>query len=221
MSENIELVKGFQTQEGIAQYDYLSLANIPSDIVKYSKQELNSNQQKQTRENIGASFYGTSNEATPSQIFQALKDGQNIVFKYIDPNFDLIYFTNFIEVDSLKTIVASSVQSYNEEVMYFSLIGDLSSDRWHFIHAPLSNSKETIYATVTLNENGDYQIDKSFSELMEAYTNKINIVCLIHVDDMEMSIPLIGYSDEEGTPILLFYLALPFNYIYIYTCCPL
>lgn len=51
-----DLVKGFQTEDGIKKYDYEFLGNLPNlqQYISYYEQVLTEEQKKQVRENIGA-----------------------------------------------------------------------------------------------------------------------------------------------------------------------
>lgn len=128
-----------------AVYNLVSGAFKEQESVLYKEQTLTEEQKAQARANIGVlePLIGSTDDITPEQVSEALREGRNITVSYTDPIFGIIYFTNFTEVPALNAVASSGVQEYDGDngisVMRFSLVGTAEGETWNFTYGALAN----------------------------------------------------------------------------------
>jgi hypothetical protein len=65
-------------------------------------------------------------------------------------------------------------------------------------------ARDTVCVTVTPDENGNFIADKSVAELIAAYENGHNLVCLVGMEGAFFHISFLTYYIEEDIPTLVF-----------------
>ena len=75
---------------------------------------------------------GTTNELTPTQVYDAVSSGIPVKVQYLDDTYGLISFTAFNVSESLNAIVSEIIAYANGVYMLCELLGDKSSNGWGF-----------------------------------------------------------------------------------------
>lgn len=75
---------------------------------------------------------GTTNDLTPTQVYQAVSVGIPVKVKYIDSTYGLISFTAFNVSESLNVIASHIIAYFNGLYILCELYGDKSSNAWGF-----------------------------------------------------------------------------------------
>lgn len=75
---------------------------------------------------------GTTNELTPTQVYNAVSAGIPVKVQYTDSTYGLISFTAFNVSESLNAIVSEIIAYGNGAYMLCELFGYKSSNRWGF-----------------------------------------------------------------------------------------
>lgn len=115
------------------------------EALLYSEQTLTEAQKAQARENIGAlePLVGSTDNITPSQVSEALREGRSIVISYTDSTYGIMYFTGFLEVPALNTVESSGVSPYYDGnqlmTMRFTLEGAITDGDWYFRYGQLAD----------------------------------------------------------------------------------
>ena len=82
---------------------------------------------------------GTSDEFTPTQVYQAVLSGTPAMVKYESSRYGELYFTNFNIADDFKIIVSQTIANFNGEWLLVELWGNYNStDPWRFSSAILA-----------------------------------------------------------------------------------
>ena len=115
------------------------------EALLYSEQTLTEAQKTQARENIGVMepLIGSTDNITPSQVSEALREGRSIVISYTDSTYGIMYFTGFLEVPALNSVESTGVSPYydgNELMtMRFTLEGAITDGDWYFHYGQLAD----------------------------------------------------------------------------------
>ena len=75
---------------------------------------------------------GTTNELTPTQVYDAVSAGIPVKVQYVDSTYGLLSFTAFNISESLNIIVSEIIAYANGVYMLCELFGDKSSNAWGF-----------------------------------------------------------------------------------------
>ena len=75
---------------------------------------------------------GTTNDLTPTQVYDAVSAGIPVKVQYTDSTYGLISFTAFNVSESLNVIVSEIIAYGNGMYMLCELYGEKSSNRWGF-----------------------------------------------------------------------------------------
>lgn len=81
-------------------------------------------------------LFGTTDELTPTQVYDAVKAGRPVVVEVIRDIFGSLLFTSFTIAETQNVIVADFAAQYIAYVV-FVLLGDKSSNTWSFMLTPL------------------------------------------------------------------------------------
>lgn len=85
---------------------------------------------------------GTTNELTPTQVYEAVSAGIPVKVQYTDSTYGLLSFTAFNVAESLNTIVSQTIVYYNDVYMLCELFGDKSTDGWGFMTTTLAQKQD-------------------------------------------------------------------------------
>ena len=75
---------------------------------------------------------GTTDELTPTQVYQAVSAGIPVKVQYLDSTYGLSSFTAFNVSESMNVIASNMIAYYNGVYMLCELYGEKSSNRWGF-----------------------------------------------------------------------------------------
>lgn len=81
---------------------------------------------------------GTTDELTPTQVYDAVSDGIPVKVQYIDSTYGLLSFTAFNVAESLNVIVSQTIVYGNDVYILAELIGDKSNNVWGFMTTKLA-----------------------------------------------------------------------------------
>ena len=96
-------------------------------------------------------FAGTTNELTPTQVYEAVSAGIPVKVQYTDRTYGLLSFTAFNIAESLSMIVSQTIVYYRGVYILCELYGDKSSNAWGFNSTTLA--QKTDIPTVLHNPN--------------------------------------------------------------------
>ena len=111
---------------------------------------------------------GTTDELTPTQVYNAVSAGIPVKVQYTDSTYGLISFTAFTVSESQNVIASSMIAYYNGVYILCELVGDKSRNVWGFETTTLaqkehSHSASDVKMTVT---NGEMQMDVPLSNYL-------------------------------------------------------
>ena len=75
---------------------------------------------------------GTTNDLTPTQVYQAVSAGIPVKVQYTDSTYGLLSFTSFNVAESLNVIVSQTIVYYNGVYILAELFGSKSNNSWGF-----------------------------------------------------------------------------------------
>lgn len=75
---------------------------------------------------------GTTDELTPTQVYQAVSAGIPVKVQYTDSTYGLLSFTAFAVAESINAIASQMIGSYNGVYILAELWGDKSYNEWGF-----------------------------------------------------------------------------------------
>lgn len=75
---------------------------------------------------------GTTNDLTPTQVYDAVSAGIPVKVQYIDSTYGLLSFTAFNVAESLNVIVSQTIVYYNGAYILAELNGGKSDNKWGF-----------------------------------------------------------------------------------------
>ena len=111
---------------------------------------------------------GTTDELTPTQVYNAVSAGIPVKVQYTDSTYGLISFTAFTVSESQNVIASSMIAYYNGVYILCELVGDKSRNVWGFETTTLaqkehSHSASDVKVTVTI---GETQMDVPLSNYL-------------------------------------------------------
>lgn len=90
-----------------------------------------------------APLIGTTNELTPTQVYNAVSAGIPVKVQYTDNTYGLLSFTAFNVAESLKVIVSQTIVYYNGNYILAELFGNvIQGGSWGFYSTMLSELKD-------------------------------------------------------------------------------
>lgn len=92
---------------------------------------------------------GTTDNLTPTQVYNAVSSGIPVKVQYTDRTYGLISFTAFAVSESLNVIASNIIAYYNSEYILCELFGDKTNNTWGFNTTTLA--KETDIPSVLPN----------------------------------------------------------------------
>lgn len=85
---------------------------------------------------------GTTNELTPTQVYEAVSAGIPVKVQYTDSTYGLLSFTAFNIAESLSMIVSQTIVYYGGVYILCELYGDKSSNAWGFNSTTLAQKTD-------------------------------------------------------------------------------
>lgn len=85
---------------------------------------------------------GTTNDLTPTQVYDAVSAGIPVKVQYTDSTYGLLSFTAFNVAESLSTIVSQTIVYYNGVYILAELFGNKSNGIWGFMTTTLAEKKD-------------------------------------------------------------------------------
>ena len=106
-----------------------------SAVLYGKKQSLTDEQKEQARQNLGieGEFTGETSEVKPSQVFEAIVAGRDVIISHVNRTFGLFHFTSFDVNSSMGVIFSSAILTYNGMYAVVELGGYLDTDKWEFV----------------------------------------------------------------------------------------
>ena len=85
---------------------------------------------------------GTTNELTPTQVYNAVSAGIPVKVQYTDGTYGLLSFTAFNIAESLNTIVSQTIVYNGSVYILAELVGYKSNNRWGFMTTTLAQKTD-------------------------------------------------------------------------------
>ena len=85
---------------------------------------------------------GTTDELTPTQVYEAVSTGRPVKVQYTDSTYGLISFTAFAVSESQNVIVSSMIVYYNGVYILTELVGYKSNNAWGFNTTTLAQKQD-------------------------------------------------------------------------------
>ena len=85
---------------------------------------------------------GTTNDLTPTQVYNAVSAGIPVKVQYTDSTYGLLSFTAFNVAESLNVIVSQTIVYYNGGYILAELNGDKSDNKWGFMATTLAQKTD-------------------------------------------------------------------------------
>lgn len=85
---------------------------------------------------------GTTNELTPTQVYNAVSAGIPVKVQYTDSTYGLLSFTAFNVAESLSVIVSQTIVYYNGVYILAELWGYKSNNEWGFMSTTLAQKTD-------------------------------------------------------------------------------
>lgn len=87
-------------------------------------------------------FIGTTNDLTPTQVYDAVSAGIPVKVRYFDNTFGLLSYTNFAIAENMNMIVANCIAQLDGTYMLGELLGNKTSNTWYFTIASLAQKTD-------------------------------------------------------------------------------
>ena len=85
---------------------------------------------------------GTTDELTPTQVYDAVSAGIPVKVQYIDSTYGLSSFTAFNVSESMNVIASNSIINYNDACLLAVLYGNKSNNGWFYEVTPLAKPSD-------------------------------------------------------------------------------
>ena len=85
---------------------------------------------------------GTTNELTPTQVYQAVSAGIPVKVQYTDSEFGVFAYTAFAITETMGVIAANTIAYYNGQYMLGELVGIISTNSWSFMKTTLAQKTD-------------------------------------------------------------------------------
>ena len=85
---------------------------------------------------------GTTNELTPTQVYDAVSAGIPVKVRYFDKTFGILAYTNFSVAESMNLIGANTISYFNGGYILGELIGNTDQNKWLFLSTILAQKSD-------------------------------------------------------------------------------
>ena len=85
---------------------------------------------------------GTTDDLTPTQVYDAVSAGIPVKVQYFDDNFGIFSYTNFNAAENMYAIAADTIVYYNGVYMFGELIGNTYTNVWYFMTTTLAQKAD-------------------------------------------------------------------------------
>lgn len=85
---------------------------------------------------------GTTNDLTPTQVYDAVSEGIPVKVQYTDGTYGLLSFIAFNVAESLNVIVSQTIVYYHGAYILAELFGDKSNNVWGFMSTTLAQKTD-------------------------------------------------------------------------------
>ena len=85
---------------------------------------------------------GTTNDLTPTQVYEAVSSGIPVKVQYTDPIFGISSFTAFNVSESMNVIASNAIINYNNVRLLAVLYGIKSDNRWSYEITALAEQED-------------------------------------------------------------------------------
>ena len=75
---------------------------------------------------------GTTNDLTPTQVYEAVSSGIPVKVQYTDPTFGICSFTAFNVSESMNVIASNAIVNYKNMYLLVVLGGNKSNNVWYY-----------------------------------------------------------------------------------------
>ena len=100
-------------------------------------------------------FTGTTDELTPTQVYDAVSAGSPVKVQYTDSTYGLISFMAFNVAESMNVIASNVIAYYNGVYVLAELFGDKTRNTWGFMATTLAEDKKLNMLTDRVNAMQD------------------------------------------------------------------
>ena len=85
---------------------------------------------------------GTTDELTPTQVYDAVSAGIPVKVQYVDNTFGVLSYTNFSIAESMNAIGANTISYFNDVYILGELLGNTSNNEWFFMSTILAQKTD-------------------------------------------------------------------------------
>ena len=85
---------------------------------------------------------GTTNDLTPTQVYEAVSAGIPVKVQYTDSTYGLLSFTAFNVAESLNVIVSQAIVYFHDMYILAELFGNKSNNTWGFMATALAQKTD-------------------------------------------------------------------------------
>lgn len=85
---------------------------------------------------------GTTNDLTPTQVYEAVSAGIPVKVQYFDDTFGTLSYTNFSVAENMNMIAANCIVMYYDTYILGELLGDKSKNVWGFMFTTLAQKTD-------------------------------------------------------------------------------
>lgn len=85
---------------------------------------------------------GTTNDFTPTQVYDAVSAGIPVKVQYFDNTFGVLAYTNFNVAESMNMIASNTIVYFNGDYILGELFGNKSENAWSFMATTLAQKPD-------------------------------------------------------------------------------
>ena len=85
---------------------------------------------------------GTTNDLTPTQVYEAVSAGIPVKVQYTDSEFGVFAYTVFAIAETMGVIAANTIAYYNGQYILGELVGIISANSWSFMKTTLAKKTD-------------------------------------------------------------------------------
>ena len=109
----------------------------------------------------------TTTEVTPTQVWEAVSSGREVMIAHGNQAFGMFCFTSFNTNTNLHLIFSSSILQYNGMYAVVELIGDINTDTWDFVIQQVPIMTDIPTKTSHLKNDSGYKTETEINALID------------------------------------------------------
>ena len=91
--------------------------------------------------NVTEKFRSNTQDATPTQVADAISKGNTVLISHTDSTYGIIMFASFAVAAGLNIVAGSVTFEFNGALYNAGLVGDLQNNTWNFAVSQLATEK--------------------------------------------------------------------------------